>query len=230
MIGRFGSVIFSLAVLVSFPPLASANDLSSPLPRVLREGLDAAVTRPFQFGVTASSTLLPVHVTAWGAVDPTNRESIATAKTQFLTGVSVTASSVTIGDNVWYRTSPPGGSYKKGTVPVQIPTSIPWQSVRPFLENVREVPDEMIRGKPTVAFHFTVSKRGIALLANTGTSLPVGSIRAASGTIYLDPRRPHYLRMVVLQETFAQLGYQSTLQEIISYQKWGVGLHLSPPT
>ncbi len=220
---------FACAGLISCLPLAQATDPAPTLPTVLGEGLNAAITTPFHFGITTSSTLLPVQVTAWGAVDPTHRESIATAQTQLLTGISVTASSISIGDTVWYRTSPPGGPYQKGTVPVQIPTSIPWKSIRPFLENVRAVPGKMVRGKPTLGFYFTVNKRGIALLEQAGASLPVGSIRAASGTIYLDANGPHYPLLAELTETFVQLGYQSTLRETVSYQQWGVGLHLVPP-
>ncbi|MCE5394676.1 MAG: hypothetical protein JJ693_08845 [Acidithiobacillus sp.] len=87
----------------------------------------------------------------------------------------------------------------------------------------------MVRGKPTLGFYFTVNKRGIALLEQAGASLPVGSIRAASGTIYLDANGPHYPLLAELTETFVQLGYQSTLRETVSYQQWGVGLHLVPP-
>jgi hypothetical protein len=60
--------------------------------------------------------------------------------------------------------------------------------------------------------------------------LPVGTVQAASGTIYLRPDQPYYPQMVVLEETLEQDSYQYDLQEVISYQKWGVALNLLPPT
>ncbi|XTI71802.1 hypothetical protein ACQAYK_08895 [Acidithiobacillus sp. AC3] len=199
------------------------------LPERLRSGIANFLTTPFHFRIRVTSALLPAEITGWGAVDPINKESEATAKTEFFAGISATASSLTIGDKAWYRTSPPGGGYRQGVIPVQVPQSIPWQKIQPYLTDVVELPDQSIRGIPTTAFHFTVNGKGLMELNKAGAALPIGSISAASGTIYLSSSAPYYPQQAVLQETVAQSGYQYTLTEIINYESWGEGLHLSPP-
>lgn len=211
------------------PGTTSSSGPSVVLPEKLRSGIANFLTTPFHFRIRVTSALLPAEIIGWGAVDPINKESEATAKTEFFAGISATASSLTIGEQAWYRTSPPGGAYRKGVIPVQIPQSIPWQKIQPYLTDVVELPGESIHGIPTTPFQFTVNGKGLIELNKAGASLPIGSVRAASGTIYLSITAPYYPQQVVLQETIMQSGYQYTLTEIINYENWGEELHLSPP-
>ncbi|WP_308389107.1 hypothetical protein [Acidithiobacillus sp. AMEEHan] len=208
------------------PPSSEAPAV---LPERLRAGIANFLKTPFHFRIRVTSTILPAEITGWGAVDPLNKESEATATTEFFAGISATASSLTIGDQVWYRSSPPGGGYRKGVIPVQIPQSIPWQKIQPYLTDVVELPGQSILGAPTTAFHFTVNGKGLLDLNEAGASLPIGSISAASGTIYLSTTAPYYPLRAVLQETVAKGGYQYTLTEVINYENWGAKIHLSPP-
>lgn len=211
--------VMDLPVAPSVSPVSVKNP--GTLPRVLRSGITNFLSTPFHFRISAISKFLPAQITAWGAVDPTNRESEASAQTEFFARVSATASSETIGNQAWYHTSPPGGSCHTGTLPIQILTSIPWQRLQPYLQNVTEIPGETIRGKSTLAYHFDVSGRGLADLRGTGASFRLGTVQSASGTIYLRSDQPYYPQMAVLHETLKQDGYQYDLQEVISHQKWG---------
>lgn len=171
------------------------------LPETLKAGFANFLSSPFHFRISVTSKFLPTRITAWGAVDPINKESEATAQTEFFAGVSATASSETIGNQAWYRTSPPGGGYHSGTLPIQIPRAIPWQRVQPYLRNVTEIPGETISGKPTLAFHFEVSAKGLADFHGIGATMPLGTLQAASGTIFLRPNQPYRPKLAVLQET-----------------------------
>ena len=94
-----------LPVAPSVSPVSVKNP--GTLPRVLRTGITNFLSTPFHFRISVISKFLPAQITAWGAVDPTDKESEASAQTEFFAGVSATASSETIGNQAWYHTSPP---------------------------------------------------------------------------------------------------------------------------
>ena len=93
--------VMDLPVAPSVYPVSVKNP--GTLPRVLRSGITNFLSTPFHFRISAISKFLPAQITAWGAVDPTNRESEASAQTEFFARVSATASSETIGNQAWYQ-------------------------------------------------------------------------------------------------------------------------------
>ncbi|UTV80108.1 hypothetical protein MQE22_08740 [Acidithiobacillus sp. YTS05] len=199
------------------------------IPSKLRFGLRNLITTPFHFQINISSTFFPASISAKGAVDPQNRETEATAQTYFLGGISASASTITIGNHTWYRTSPPGGGYQEGILPIHIPRSIPWHEILPYLTNIEEISGAGIDGKEASAYRFNISQPGLNFIAREDSSLPIGTIQSAHGTIYLQKSEPYLPIEAILKESVTIDGLQYPLLEIVHYRDWGEPIFLNPP-
>lgn len=198
------------------------------IPSQLRLGLQNLITTPFHFQINVSSTFYPASIFAKGAVDPQNRETEATAHTYFLGGISASASTFTIGNQAWYRTSPPGGGYQKGILPIHIPRSIPWHKILPYLTNIEEISGAEVDGEEAIAYRFKISQPGLGFIAREDSSLPIGTIQSAHGIIYFRKLKPYLPIAAVLKESVSAEGLRYPLLEIIHYRDWGDPIFLNP--
>jgi len=212
------------------PALPSSAGAAASIPPTLAQAVQRAMDTPYHFQLEVHSSLLPVSAESTGAVDLARRMSSIDARLHPLPGVRLQIQSITLGDRIWYRITPPGGAFREESAAIQIPKAIPWQDLVPYLEALRTLSVQSIDGQNCIGYAFTLNPAGVASLARHAEALRLGTIQAASGDLWVTQSAPHYLCAAHLLETAAQAGIPYELSESIRYSRWGEALHIVPPS
>ncbi|WP_291510805.1 hypothetical protein [Acidithiobacillus sp.] len=209
-------------------PASSAP--SAAIPPLLADAVQRAMDTPYHFHLVVRSSMLPISAESTGAMDLEEKASSVEARLHPLPGVTLEAQSITLGDRVWYRTTPPGGPFREEAAAIRIPKAIPWQDLEPYLGALQTLPARPIDGQTCIGYAFTLSPAGVASLSRHAEGLQLGTIQEASGDLWVAEAAPHYLCAAHLLETAVQAGIPYQLTESIVYSRWGEALHIVPPS
>lgn len=200
------------------------------IPPVLADAIQLAMDTPYHFHLVVRSSMLPISAESSGAVDLARKIGSVEARLHPLPGVTLQAQSITLGNRVWYRTTPPGGPFREESASIRIPKAIPWQDLEPYLGAVQSLPARPMDGQECIGYTFTLSPAGVASLSRHAQALQLGTIQQASGDLWVAATAPHYLCAAHLLETAAQAGIPYQLTESITYSRWGEALQIVPPS
>ncbi len=164
--------------------------------------------------------------------DPINKESYSNTSSKLKIGKTIkkmTSQSIQIGDHLWERSVPPGGSWKEKKVLFKKKQFL-IKSLIPYIVNYHQIKGKTINGHNTNGIQFNVENKGISIVEKlTGQNFGNSSNTVKNIEIKLWIGSHNHLREIKTTETCILQNYKYFVYSKTVYYDYGKALNLTPP-